>query len=112
MEKTISQGPIFGEPGSFTHEIIVSFKGAVNKVTSADLKIMRERFDDVFKEMRIGSNISRTISLDEIGGAAIAHILYSVTYATDFHPDDRGLIKADIDSTISRLEVMLTVLLD
>jgi len=110
MEKTVSLGQNFGKENLKTYEITIRFSSTENKITVDDIDVIKYRFESIFKPLHISNYLTRYITMNELGGSAIFHILYENGVYL-IVADDWRIIKDDSESLLSQLENLFTPLL-
>jgi len=110
MEKTISLGQNFGKENLKTYEITIRFSSPDKKITIEDIDIIKYRFESVFKPLQISSYLTRFITMNELMGSVIFHVLYQNSVYLIIE-DDWRIIKDDSESMLSQLENLFTPLL-
>lgn len=110
MEKTISLGQNFGKENLKTYEITIRFSNPERKITVDDIDVIKYRFESIFKPLHISNYLTRYITMNELGGSAIFHILYENGVYL-IVADDWRIIKDDSESLLSQLENLFTPLL-
>ncbi len=114
MEKTITSGTTFGQENLNTYIIVARFSNPNKKVLRSDIDELKKRFGTIlypFAPMQISPKLERFTELDEIGGSAIVNLIYKKA----FEPIEKfewEIIKNDSESYISKLENLLTPIID
>ena len=111
MNKSISSGKNFGKENLKTYEVTARFSNPDKKITVGDIDMIKYRFESIFKPLHISNYLTRYITMNELGGSVIFHVLYenSVYLIVE---DDWRIIKDDSESLISQLETLFIPLLD
>ncbi|MBP6979019.1 MAG: hypothetical protein PHD61_02740 [Bacteroidales bacterium] len=114
MEKTITSGSTFGQDNLNTYEIIIRFSNPQKKVLRSEIDELKKRFGSIFysfSPVQISPKLERYTELDEIGGSAIVNIVYKKSFEP-IEEFEWTIIKNDSESYISKLENVLTPVVD
>jgi hypothetical protein len=114
MEKTITSGSTFGQDNLNTYVIVVRFSNPKKKVLRSDIDELKKRFSSIlypYAPTQISPKLERYTEIDEIGGSAIANLFYKKPFEP-IEESEWTIIKNDSESYISKLENLLTPIID
>ena len=114
MEKNITSGTTFGQTNLNTYIIVVRFTNPGKRVLRSDIDELKKRFGSIlyqYAPMQISPKLERYTELDEIGGSALLNLIYKKAFEP-IEDYEWTIIKNDSESYISKLENLLTPIMD